>query len=66
MGFKWTDAQTIGEALYDENPEFDPLTISFVTLHQMVCELDGFDDDPDASNEKLLEAILMVWLDERE
>jgi FeS assembly protein IscX len=31
-----------------------------------VCELDGFDDDPQASNEKILEAILMVWLEELE
>ncbi|MGK3716626.1 Fe-S cluster assembly protein IscX, partial [Escherichia coli] len=25
-----------------------------------------FDDDPQASNEKILEAILLVWLDEAE
>ncbi|MGS1803534.1 Fe-S cluster assembly protein IscX, partial [Klebsiella pneumoniae] len=25
-----------------------------------------FDDDPNASNEKILEAILLVWLDEAE
>jgi hypothetical protein len=24
----------------------------------------NFDDDPNASNEKILEAILLVWLDE--
>ncbi|MGE4056437.1 MAG: Fe-S cluster assembly protein IscX, partial [Vicinamibacterales bacterium] len=33
-----------------------------------ICErilaLDGFDDDPKASNERKLEAIQMAWLDE--
>ncbi|OFE40699.1 Fe-S assembly protein IscX, partial [Salmonella enterica subsp. enterica] len=36
------------------------------SLHQWICELDDFDDDPNASNEKILEAILLVWLDEAE
>ncbi|MDQ6586941.1 MAG: Fe-S cluster assembly protein IscX, partial [Haemophilus parainfluenzae] len=30
------------------------------------CELDGFDDDPMKSNESILEAILLKWLDEYE
>jgi len=29
-------------------------------------ELPGFDDDPERCNEKVLEAIQMVWLDERD
>jgi len=29
-----------------------------------VTELPGFGDDPKASNEKVLEAIQMAWLDE--
>jgi FeS assembly protein IscX len=31
-----------------------------------VRDLPGFDDDPNRSNEKILEAIQMAWLDERE
>ena len=31
----------------------------------LLCELGGFDDDPKRSNEKILEAIQMIWLDER-
>jgi FeS assembly protein IscX len=30
----------------------------------MVCALPGFVGDPGSSNEKLLEAIQMAWLDE--
>ena len=29
---KWTDVQTIAEALYDTHPDVDPLTIRFADL----------------------------------
>ena len=41
-------------------------TRSFVKMHEMICALPDFDDDPEGSNEKILEAILTVWLDERD
>lgn len=66
MSLKWTDAQAIAEELYDSDPDLDPLTLSFVKLHDMICALPDFDDDPEASNEKILEGILMKWLDERD
>lgn len=66
MKLKWTDAQAIAEALYDQDPDLDPLTLSFVKMHEMICELEEFDDDPEASNERILEAILTCWLDERD
>ncbi|NRR67102.1 Fe-S cluster assembly protein IscX [Yersinia pestis] len=47
-------------------PDTDPKTVRFTDMHQWICELDGFDDDPQRSNEKVLEAILLVWLDEFE
>lgn len=61
---RWTDTQQIAEALYDENPDVNPLKLRFTELHAMVLELDGFDDDPEKSNEAILEAILQAWLDE--
>ena len=61
---KWTDIQEIAEALYDQHSDLDPLTIRFTDLHRWVCELDGFQDDPQRSNEKILEAIQMAWIDE--
>ena len=63
---KWTDAQHIAEELYDRNPDLDPKTIRFTDLHKWICELDDFDDDPMKSNESILEAILLKWLDEYE
>ena len=63
---KWTDAQFIAEELYDRYPETDPKTVRFTDLHRWITELDGFDDDPQKSNEAILEAILLKWLDEYE
>ena len=61
---KWTDTVRIAEALYDRHPDIDPLTVRFTDLHRWVLDLDGFDDDPNRSGEKVLEAIQMAWIDE--
>ena len=62
----WQDVQEIGIALSEKFPDTDPLSVRFTDLHQWVRELDGFEGDPNKSNEKILEAIQMAWLDERE
>ena len=61
---KWTDTIRIAEELHDKYPDVDPLTIRFTDLHSWVMALDGFDDDPQHSGEKILEAIQMAWIDE--
>ena len=61
---KWTDVQTIAEALYDAHPDVDPKVIRFTDLHAWVMSLDGFIDEPNKSNEKILEAIQLAWIDE--
>ncbi|MFK8022119.1 MAG: Fe-S cluster assembly protein IscX [Pseudomonadales bacterium] len=63
---KWTDVQEIGESLYDLKPDLDPRYIRFTDLHQWVLALDGFEDDPNRSNEKILEAIQGIWIAEWE
>ena len=65
MGLKWTDTLDIAIELSETYPDMDPLTISFPDLHQKVCELAEFDDDPERTGEKILEAIQMTWIDER-
>ena len=52
--------------LHDADPDLDPLTLSFVKLHDMVVKLPDFADDPQKSNEQILEAILQAWLNERD
>ncbi len=63
---KWTDIDDIALALYDKFPNQDPLAVRFTDLHRWVTELTGFQDDAKRSNEKILEAIQMKWLDERD
>jgi len=60
----WRDTEDIAIALSEHHPEHDPLTVRFTDLQRWVTELPGFKDDPKASNEKILEAIQMAWLDE--
>ena len=66
MSLKWTDSLDIAIELDEAHPEVDPKVIRFTDLHTWVCELDEFDDDPERSGEKILEAIQMAWIDERE
>ena len=61
----WDDAEGIALALLEKFPDTDPLTVRFTDLHKWVTELEGFADDPKASNEGKLEAIQMAWLEER-
>jgi FeS assembly protein IscX len=60
----WHDVEDIGIALQEKFPEIDPLTVRFTDLRARVLELEGFDDDPKASNEPKLEAIQMAWYEE--
>ncbi len=63
---KWTDSLEIAIALDEAHPDVDPQYVRFTDLHDWVCELEGFDDDPGHSNEKILESIQMNWIEERD
>ncbi|MEA3274968.1 MAG: Fe-S cluster assembly protein IscX [Pseudomonadota bacterium] len=66
MSLKWTDTLDIVIALDEAHPDVDPRYINFVDLRAWVMALDEFDDDPGHSGEKILEAIQMTWIEERE
>lgn len=66
MSLKWTDSLEIAIALDEAHPDVDPQYIRFTDLHAWICALDEFDDEPESSNERILEAIQMAWLDERD
>jgi FeS assembly protein IscX len=63
---KWRDVREIAIELAERHPGVRPLEVRFTDLHRWVRELPGFDDVPERSNEKVLEAIQMAWLDEIE
>jgi FeS assembly protein IscX len=66
MGLKWTDSLEIAIALDESHPEVDPLGVNFVDLRDWVLALEEFEDDPEHSGEKILEAIQAAWIEERE
>jgi FeS assembly protein IscX len=61
---KWTDTQDIAIALIETHPDVDPRYVRFTDLHAWVVALPNFADAPERSNEKILEAIQMTWIDE--
>jgi len=66
MSLKWTDSLEIAIALDEKHEDVDPKLVRFTDLHSWILELEEFDDDPAHSGEKILEAIQMNWIEERE
>ena len=64
MSLKWTDSLDIAIDLSEKYPDIDPKYIRFTDLHKWIIQLENFDDNPDNSNEKILEAIQMNWIEE--
>lgn len=65
MVLRWTDSLEIALELAERHPELDPQYLRFSDLHRYVCALEDFADDPERSNERILEAIQMAWIAER-
>ncbi len=66
MGLRWSDIVDIAIALEEHHPGADTVNLRFTDLHKWVVELPGFEDDPKKSSEKILEAIQMAWIEERD
>jgi FeS assembly protein IscX len=62
----WADVREIAIRLVEAHPDVDPITVRFTDLHKWVTHLEGFTGDPRKSNEQVLEAIQMTWIDERD
>jgi FeS assembly protein IscX len=62
----WIDVHEIAIELAEKHPDVDPTYIIFTDLRKLVLDLDDFEDDPEKTNEKILEAIQMLWIVERE
>jgi len=52
--------------LEEKFPNKDNVNLRFTDLHSWVLGLEEFDDKAENSNEKILEAIQMAWIDERD
>ena len=63
---QWTDIGDIAIELLEAHPDVNPLAVNFVDLRNWVLALPDFDDDPGRCGEKILEAIQMAWLEEKD
>ncbi|WP_087022834.1 Fe-S cluster assembly protein IscX [Thaumasiovibrio subtropicus] len=64
MGLKWVDSREIAIELMDAYPDVDPKTVRFTDLKDWILALEAFDDDPKHCGEKVLEAVILMWMDE--
>lgn len=63
---RWIDVTDIAIALEEQHPDADNVNLRFTDLRDWVLKLEGFEGDKDGCNEKILEAIQMAWIDERD
>ena len=62
----WTDSLEIAISLEETSPDTDPKTINFVDLRQLVIDLEDFEEGQSNCGERVLEAIQMNWIEEKE
>ena len=63
---KWIDTYEIVDLLIDRHPEVDPKKILFTDLRSLISNLEEFDDDLDKCNERILEAVQALWIEEED
>lgn len=66
MSLKWTDTLDIAIELDEQHPDVDPMQVRFTDLRDWVMALDEFEDDPEHCGERILEAIQMAWIEEKD
>jgi len=66
MELKWTDSLDIAIELDEAHPDINPTQLRFTDLREWVMALEAFNDDPEHCGEKILEAIQLAWIEERE
>lgn len=63
---KWADTIDIAIALEEKHPQEDPMSVRFTDLMRWSLELEEFDDEEAHCGERILEAIQLAWMDERD
>lgn len=63
---QWLDIREIAIQLEELHPDADNVNLRFTDLRDWVLAIPGFQGKADGCNEKVLEAIQMAWIDERD
>jgi len=64
MGWTWYDARQLGGMLLERYDTLNPLTVRLADLRKWVLDLEDFEGDPQAADDRLLEAIRNAWFEE--
>ncbi|MES2983774.1 MAG: Fe-S cluster assembly protein IscX [Pseudomonadota bacterium] len=62
----WNDIRPIAIALDEAHPTTDNINLRYTDLREWILAIPGFVGAPNGCNEKILEAIQMAWIDERD
>ena len=62
----WSDIYDIAIELEERHPNADNVNLRFTDLRDWILAIDGFEGGADGCNEKILEAIQMAWIEERD
>ena len=62
----WHEVRKIAIALEESHPTADNVNLRFTDFRDWILALPGFTGTRDGCNEKILEAIQMAWIDERD
>lgn len=63
---RWNDLEQIVESLEESYSDEEIDDLRFEDLHDMIITLNDFDDDLEQSDDRILEAILDMWIDYRQ
>jgi len=62
----WSDTYDIVDSLCEKYPNEEPEKLLFFDLMNMVTSLEGFEGKKENCNERILEAIQAVWIEEKD
>jgi len=62
----WSDTYEIVDFLCEKYPDKDPEKLLFLDLMNMVSSLEGFTGKEEHCNERILEAIQTIWIEEKD
>ncbi len=66
MSLKWIDSLDVAIELDEAHPDVDPTQVRFTDLREWVLALPEFDDAPEHCGERILEAIQLAWIREKD
>ena len=62
----WSDTFEIVDNLCEKYPYVEPEKLLFLDLMNMVTSLEGFTGKKENCNERILEAIQAIWIEEKD